>query len=191
MDGSAKNNTTTPASLSTTLNDLEHRFKKHLSKPVIIIFASEQLLLLINNKKIIQHATISTAKAGLGNKKNSYQTPLGVHEVSHLLGEGAELGAIFKARINTHKYAKILTKPHQHSNEDNITTRILWLSGLEVGVNLGGDVDTHERFIYIHGTDEEGLLGKPVSHGCIRMGNQDIIKLFSKVEVGTLVNIVN
>ena len=178
-------------SLLKIIDDLKQRFQQKLSKPFIIILTSEQLLLLIDKNKIIQRFTISTAKAGLGNKKNSYQTPLGVHEISDLIGEDAELGTLFKARISTHKCANILTQPHQRSNEDNITTRILWLSGLEAGVNLGGEVDTHERYIYIHGTDEEGLLGKPVSHGCIRMGNLDIIDIFSKVEVGTLVNIIS
>ncbi len=181
---------TLSAPLLNIINDLRDHFKQQLNQPFIIIVANEQLLLLIDNNKIIQRSIISTAKAGLGNHKNSYQTPLGVHEISHCIGDNVELGTIFKGRVNTHKCAKILTQPQQCSNEDNITTRILWLSGLEESVNLGGEVDTHKRFIYIHGTDEEGQLGKPVSHGCIRMANHDIIKLFSKVGVGTLVNII-
>ncbi len=190
MNNTQKRDVVVSTSLLKIIYNLKQRFPQKLSKPFIIILASEQLLLLIDKNIILQRFVISTAKAGLGNKKNSYQTPLGAHEVRELFGEDAELGTLFKARINTHKFANILTKPHQHSSEDNITSRILWLSGLEAGVNLGGEVDTHERFIYIHGTDEEGLLGKPVSHGCIRMGNLDIIKLFSKVEIGTLVNII-
>ena len=190
MIKTTKSNNSLSTPLLDIIDNLKQRFEKNLSKPFIIILASEQLLLLIDKKKLIKHYAISTAKAGLGNKKDSYQTPLGTHEICQLFGEGATLGAIFKGRINTRKIANILTQPHQNSNEDNITTRILWLSGLEAGVNLGGEVDTHERYIYIHGTDEEGQLGKPVSHGCIRMGNLDIIELFSKVKVGTLVNIV-
>jgi lipoprotein-anchoring transpeptidase ErfK/SrfK len=190
VNTSNKNDNTLSVPVLDVITDLEQRFKKYLNKPFIIIVASKQVLLLIDNNEVIQRYVISTAKAGLGNKKNSYQTPLGVHEISHLVGEDAKLGTIFKARVNTQKYAKILTKPQQHSYEDNITTRILWLNGLEAGVNHGDEVDTHERFIYIHGTDEEGQLGNPVSHGCIRMGNLDIIELFSKVGAGTLVNII-
>ena len=191
MNASNTNDNILSIAVLEAINNLKQRFKKHLNKPFIIILASKQVLLLIDNNEVIQRYVISTAKAGLGNKKNSYQTPLGAHEISHLLGEDAELGTIFKARINTQKCANILTNPQQRSNVDNITTRILWLKGLEAGVNLGGEVDTHERFIYIHGTDEEGQLGSPVSHGCIRMGNLDIIDLFSKVEIGTLVNIIH
>ncbi len=190
MNINNKSEVISSASLLKVIDELKQRFQQKLNKPFIIILTCKQLLLLIDKNKIIQSFVISTAKAGLGNNKNSYQTPLGVHEISDLIGEDAELGTLFKARINTHKCTNILTLPNQHSNKDNITTRILWLSGLEAGVNLGGEVDTHERYIYIHGTDEEGQLGKPVSHGCIRMGNLDIIELFSKVKVGTLVNIV-
>jgi hypothetical protein len=72
---------------------------------------------------------------------------------------------------------------------DWILTRILWLDGLEQGFNKGGEVDTHRRYIYIHGTSDEHLIGKPASHGCIRMKNADVAELFDQVQVGTLVSI--
>ena len=172
------------------LKDLQQRFPAYLGKPVIIILVRQQRLLLLDNNKIIQRYKISTAAAGVGNTKGSYQTPLGVHKISEKIGEHAEPGTIFIGRKNTRKVAKILSEPQQLSPGDNITSRILWLSGLEAGINQGADVDTHERYIYIHGTDEEGRLGMPVSHGCIRMANLDIIELFSRVEPGTLVTIV-
>ena len=76
------------------------------------------------------------------------------------------------------------------SDTDDITTRILWLSGLEEGLNKGKNIDSFKRYIYIHGTSEEGRLGIPSSHGCIRMKNKDVIDLYKKVEVGTLVLIL-
>ncbi len=177
-------------SLKDTLNDLKTRFPKSSTDPLIIISISEQKLALLENKQVKKTYIISSAKEGIGNLSGSYKTPLGAHTISQKIGENAKLGTIFKARIDTHKIAKIFTEPNQESDTDNITSRILWLNGLEEGVNKGGDVDSHKRFIYIHGTDEEGRLGTPVSHGCIRMGNLDIAELFGLVSVGTLVAIV-
>ena len=172
------------------LDDLQQRFPDAPVKNLIVVSATDQQLLLINNNEIISSYTISTAEAGLGNLSGSYKTPLGIHKITHKIGKNAELGAIFKARQKTQTIAKILKKPDERSDSDNITTRILWLTGMEQGVNFGGNIDTHDRYIYIHGTDEEGRLGTPASHGCIRMGNHEIIDLFDRVEVGTIVNIV-
>ena len=176
------------------LNDLQHRFPKHFTKntqkPLIVISASEQRLYLIQNNRVTASHIISTGLAGMGNRSGSNKTPLGVHKISQKYGKNAKLGTIFKARQNTRRIAKILTKPNQKSKADNVTTRIMWLSGLEKNINKGGKVDSHARYIYIHGTDEEGRLGNPASHGCIRMKNQAIIELFEQVSVGTLVNII-
>ncbi|WP_299871552.1 L,D-transpeptidase [uncultured Cocleimonas sp.] len=172
------------------LDDLQQRFPDSLLSTLIVVSATDQQLVLIKNNQIVSHYSISTAEAGLGNLSGSYKTPLGVHKIDSKIGDGAEIGAIFKARENTQNIVEILKEPYEKSDADNITTRILWLAGIEQGVNLGGDVDTKDRYIYIHGTDEEGRLGTPASHGCIRMGNQEIIDLFDQVEVGTLVNIV-
>ncbi len=172
------------------LDDLQQRFPKSPKNPLIIISASEQTLFLIEDNKVVESHTISTAEAGLGSQSGSNKTPLGVHRVTEKFGKGAKAGTIFKARMNTGRVAKILTKAGQKSNADNVTSRILWLSGMEKGINKGGKVDSHARYIYIHGTDEEGRLGKPASHGCIRMTNTAVIDLFNRVPIGTIVNIV-
>jgi len=93
---------------------------------------------------------------------------------------------VFKGRKWTEEVIKPI-KEEIDIPEDVITSRILWLDGLEDGVNKGGDVDSKERFIYIHGTAEEGLIGKPASIGCIRMKNKDVIKLFNRVKENTKV----
>lgn len=172
------------------IEDIQQRFPKSLQNPLIVISASEQRLYLLKDNKVVASHLISTAEAGLGSRSGSNKTPLGVHRVSQKYGKGAKAGTIFKARQNTKKVAKILTKPGARSNADNVTSRILWLSGMESGINKGGKVDSHARYIYIHGTDEEGRLGQPASHGCIRMKNQAVIDLFKKVPVGTLVDII-
>lgn len=172
------------------IQDLRQRFPNSPQNPLIIISASEQKLYLIKNNKVISAHLISTAEAGLGSRKGSNKTPLGVHRVSQKFGKGAKPGTIFKARQNTQRIAKILTQPGARSKADNVTSRILWLSGMEKGINKGGNVDSHARYIYIHGTDEEGRLGKPASHGCIRMKNSAVIDLFEQVPLGTLVDII-
>ncbi len=172
------------------IQDLRQRFPNSPQNPLIIISASEQKLYLIKNNKVVSAHLISTAEAGLGSRKGSNKTPLGVHRVSQKFGKGAKPGTIFKARQNTQRIAKILTQPGARSKADNVTSRILWLSGMEKGINKGGNVDSHARYIYIHGTDEEGRLGKPASHGCIRMKNSAVIDLFEQVPLGTLVDIV-
>ena len=172
------------------IDDIARRFPKAPQDPLIVISASEQKLYLIKNNQVVASHTISTATAGLGNQSGSNKTPLGVHRISQKFGKDAQLGTIFKARINTRRVAKILTNPNERSTADNVTSRILWLSGMEKGINKGGKVDSHARYIYIHGTDEEGRLGQPASHGCIRMKNQSVIDLFKQVPIGTIVNIV-
>jgi lipoprotein-anchoring transpeptidase ErfK/SrfK len=172
------------------LDDLQHRFPKSPSSPLIVISASEQKLYLIENNTVTEAHTISTAEKGLGSQSGSNKTPLGVHRIAEKYGTGAKAGTIFKSRMNTRRVAKILTKQGERSKADNVTSRILWLSGMEKGINKGGRVDSHSRYIYIHGTDEEGRLGQPASHGCIRMANQSVIDLFDRVPVGTIVNII-
>jgi len=186
------------------LDDLKRCFPEHFSQSinkvtkeiieqtVLIISIAEQKLYLIKSQKLKNSYSISSAEAGIGNKSGSYQTPLGTHRISEKFGENALISSIFKARKNTHTVAEILNNPNTKSKDDNITSRILWLDGLEEGSNKGLDkdgnnVDSHSRYIYIHGTDEEGRLGKAASHGCIRMANNDVIELFNEVQIGCLV----
>ena len=128
--------------------------------------------------------TISSSKYGIGSKENSYKTPLGRHKVSEKIGEDLPLGAIFKARQWSGSLANIIKEPLD-TDLDLVTSRILWLEGQELGKNKGSGVDSKKRFIYIHGTAEEGLIGIPASDGCIRMYNSDVIELFNKTKIGT------
>jgi hypothetical protein len=96
---------------------------------------------------------------------------------------------VFRSREDTGVIAPILTA-RVDVEEDLILTRILWLEGLEPGVNRGPGIDSRERYIYIHGTNEEGLIGTPASHGCVRMRNQDVVTLFDLLPVGAEVEIV-
>jgi hypothetical protein len=137
---------------------------------------------------LIRQYPVSTATNGPGEHSGSYCTPRGRHRVAEKIGAGAPLYAAFKSRQPT---GEIWTPEldAQHPGRDWILTRILWLEGLEPGRNKGGSVDSHARYIYIHGTNEEHKLGKPASHGCIRMRNADVVELFDRVEVGTEVRI--
>ncbi len=137
---------------------------------------------------LIREYRISTAKNGLGERNGSYCTPRGRHRIAEKIGAGEPLYAVFKARVPT---GEVWSRELARDNPDCdwILTRILWLDGLEEGKNKGGTVDSHSRYIYIHGTDEEHLIGTPVSHGCIRMKNADIAELFNLVEEGTEVRI--
>ena len=172
------------------LDRLSLKFPKHISRTILLININQQRLYHLHNNSLIHNYPISSALNGTGSQNGSGKTPLGAHCIRERFGDGALIGSIFKGRINTGKVATILTEKNALSNTDNITSRILWLSGLELGYNQGDDVDSHKRYIYIHGTDEEGRLGQSVSHGCIRMANQDVIDLFAHIELNTFVYII-
>jgi hypothetical protein len=137
---------------------------------------------------LIRQYPVSTAANGPGEQRGSYCTPRGRHRIAEKIGAGAPLFSAFKAREPT---GEIWTPELDAENpgRDWILTRILWLQGLEPGRNQGGEVDTHDRYIYLHGTNVEHKLGTPASHGCIRMKNADMAELFDLVEVGTEVRI--
>ncbi len=129
---------------------------------------------------------ISTALHGAGEQQGSGCTPRGRHRIAEKIGADQPLGAVFKGRVPTGEvYSPELAQ--QFPERDWILSRILWLDGAEPGRNCGGEVDSHARYIYIHGTNEEERLGQPVSHGCIRMANADVIALFDAVQVGDTV----
>ncbi|HUM98855.1 MAG TPA: L,D-transpeptidase [Halothiobacillus sp.] len=158
--------------------------------PFIIIDAKNQTLYLFEHKKLKQSFPVSTSAVGVGNAAGSNRTPLGLHKIAEKFGDGEPVGMIFKARKPSGALASIQTRPIKGDGDD-VTTRIMWLQGLEPGVNEGQGIDSHARYIYIHGTPEEGLIGTPESHGCVRMNNTQVIELFNQVPVGTLVDIVN
>ena len=154
----------------------------------IVVDISEQRLFIIDNDLVKESFPVSTSKYGEGEEENSYKTPLGKHEIKEKVGEGAPINTIFVARLDTKKESEIITLP-QDTEDDHVTSRILWLDGLEEGVNKGPGVDSYNRYIYIHGTHEEGLIGMKASHGCIRMFNNDVIYLYDIVKKGTKVYI--
>jgi len=139
-------------------------------------------------EQVIKSYPISTALKGIGQNKNSFQTPIGTHYIRAKIGKDLPALSIFEARRPT---GRIWNKEdaESHPNHDWILSRILWLSGKELGVNRLGTIDTMQRYIYIHGTPDESQLGKPLSHGCIRMSNNDVIELFNLIPIGTIVNI--
>lgn len=156
---------------------------------ILFVSVSHQKLYHLKNNTIVDQYPISTAKKGVGNIKNSDKTPLGLHSIREKNGantpiNGRMIGRVFYGQIAT------IYNDTTSSKTDDITSRILWLDGEENGINKGGNVDSYQRYIYIHGTSEEGKIGTPASHGCIRMTNKDVIKLFSKVKLNTKVLIL-
>ena len=140
----------------------------------------------LKNHQVNKSYSISTALKGIGQNKNSFQTPIGTHYIRAKIGKGLPPLSIFEARRPTGRTWN-KEDAESHPNQDWVLSRILWLSGKELGVNRLGSVDTMQRFIYIHGTPDESQLGEPFSHGCIRMSNDDVIELFDLVSAGTIV----
>jgi len=153
---------------------------------VLHIRLSEQQLSLVEDGKLLFQAPISSALNGPGEQNGSGCTPRGWHCVRAKIGAGLPENAVFVGRRPTgEQYHAELAQAHP--DRDWILTRILWLSGLERGRNRLGQVDSMRRYIYIHGTPDSEPMGEPHSHGCIRMRNTDIIRLFDMVPVYTRV----
>lgn len=150
----------------------------------------QTLTLLDDSGELLAEFPVSTAANGVGCEKNSGCTPLGEHIIRAKIGEGAPENTVFVGRRPT---GEICTPElmAEYPNRDWILTRILWLSGKEVGKNRLGNVDTMQRYIYIHGTPDSTDMSVVGSHGCVRMRNADLIALFNMVPVGTSVDIQN
>lgn len=147
------------------------------------ISISEQRLRRVESGRILDEYPVSTAKNGAGQLKGSECTPLGWHKVRAKIGAGLAANSVLIGRRPTGEiYSRQLAK--QQPDRDWILSRILWLGGLEPGLNRYRDVDTTWRYIYIHGTPDELMRGLPESHGCIRMRNADVIHLFDHVDIG-------
>ena len=149
---------------------------------------SQQRLYLKQNDDLIKSYPISSSKYGEGSTENSNMTPLGLHVIKEKIGTDVPINTLFISRINTKRTVNIENSRNK-TKDDHITSRILWLDGLEEGKNRGKGVDSYSRYIYIHGTHEEGLIGEKASHGCIRMLNNDVIDLYNYVNIGTKVYI--
>jgi len=153
-----------------------------------INIGSQHIDLIDDNGSIIRRYAISTSKNGAGEQNGSYCTPRGSHIVRAKIGGGRPLNTVFVERRPTGEvYSPELAR--SFPKRDWILTRILWLSGCEPGVNRLGTVDTMRRAIYIHGSPDSAEMGKPGSHGCIRMRNEDLVELFDLVPVRTPVDI--
>ncbi|HMU63188.1 MAG: L,D-transpeptidase [Nitrosomonas sp.] len=148
----------------------------------------QQLDLFDREERLVKRYLISSAKNGIGQVRGSYCTPLGKHIIRAKIGDKQPVNTVFVKRRPTGEiYTPQLAA--QYPGRDWILTRIFWLSGCEVGFNRLGIVDTMRRYIYIHGSPDSAVMGKPGSIGCIRMHNDDLLELFDKVPVGTPVNI--
>jgi len=151
--------------------------KKSTQARIHISVTDQQLTLKSGRKKLATYP-VSTSRFGLGTKEGSMKTPTGRFRIAERIGRGAPVGTVFKNRRPVRATKKMLR------DEDLVMTRILWLDGLG-----SRNANTHDRFIYIHGTNHEEDIGEPASHGCIRMRNADLVELFELVGPDTPVAI--
>jgi len=147
----------------------------------ILISVPDQKLVVVQNGVRVAEYPVSTSRYGVGDRFGSYATPMGWMEVAQKIGQGFPIGTVFKGRQPTGE----VLRPNA-PGRDPIVTRILWLRGIE-----SANRNAYDRAIYIHGTPVERLIGRPVSYGCIRMRSSDVVELFSRVDVGTRVDITN
>ncbi len=158
---------------------------------LLLVRISAQTLQFFRRGELLRALPVSTSAKPPSNVKDSLGTPRGLHEIAERIGGEQPLGMVFKGRRPTGK--------HFLEHEDNgnlITSRILWLRGLEPGVNAGTDsagqiVDTYARYVYIHGTNREDQIGRPQSAGCVLLANRDMVALYDEVRVGDHVLIVD
>jgi UDP-N-acetylmuramate--alanine ligase len=158
------------------------RFLSPREELFLVVSIEEQALFVCANGRTVERYDASTSRFGNGNRENSLKTPLGIHRIKEKFGAGAPAGRVFRDREDTGEHWD-----HGQTGDNLILTRILRLEGLEQGINKGPGVDSYERYIYIHGTGREDLIGTPMSHGCVCLRNHDVIRLFDTVREGTLV----
>lgn len=150
----------------------------------IVISIAGQTLSLYQQDVLLRDYQVSTARNGAGEQHGSGCTPRGQHRIRARIGAGCAANTVFIGRRPTGEIFDV-AMARLHPDRDWILTRILWLSGCEPGVNRLGTVDTQRRYIYIHGCPDSFPMGLPLSHGCVRMRNADIIDLFDLIDVGT------
>lgn len=153
--------------------DVDDRFTVRIRVDV-----ARQEMTVTQGSKIVRRFPVSTSKFGLGTEPGSFKTPTGRFRIAEKIGHDAPLGMVFRSRQATGE----ISPPG--GEEDRILTRILWLDGCDAS-NAG----TKDRYIYIHGTNQEDLIGTPASHGCIRLRNSDMAELFDLVPENTPVEI--
>ena len=169
------------------LHAIHKKLQRFLTDPrelFLVVSTETQELLVCVNDTVVERYDASTSRFGNGNRENSCKTPPGIHRIKEKYGAGAPSGRIFRDREDTGE-----DWDHGQTGDNLILTRILRLEGLEQGINQGAGVDSYERYIYIHGTGREDLIGTPLSHGCVCLRNRDVVRLFDLVSEGTLVYI--
>jgi hypothetical protein len=150
------------------------------TKHHVVISTREQKLALLDQGNLMAVYPVSTSKFGLGDSLGSYRTPLGKLEVANKIGDGAAAGTVFKDRRRTGEIVAV-----NSPGRDPIVTRIIWLRGLE-----RSNANAFNRCIYIHGTPEEKIIGKPASYGCVRMSSKDVAEVYAQIQIGALVRII-
>ncbi|HEY1662041.1 MAG TPA: L,D-transpeptidase [Verrucomicrobiae bacterium] len=158
--------------------------EKHRILPqrfVLTVNVAEQTASLFEQNKFVKKFSCSTSRFGTGQLAGSNRTPLGLHRIAEKIGAGAPVGTVFESR----QAIGLTSLPGLA--DAKITTRIFWLEGLEPGFNQGGNVDSHARYIYIHGTADQSGIGKPASCGCIHLADADVVPLFELLPEGSLV----
>ncbi len=148
---------------------------------LLTVSVSEQSVSLYEADNFVKMYRCSTSRFGIGQVEGSNRTPLGLHRIAEKIGDGEAPGTIFKSREVIGHVSDI------GITSAKITTRIMWLEGLDPGFNQGGNVDSHSRYIYIHGTGDQNTIGQPSSSGCIHLADDDLIALFDLLPSGTLV----
>lgn len=147
------------------------------------VSVEEQMFRIIEDRTVLWEAPCATAEKGTGFIMNSMQTPLGWHSIKRKIGDDAPWGQVFKGAQPINR----VWKPGDDTEEDLVLTRLLWLTGEEPGVNQGGNVDSYNRYIYIHKTNDEERIGTPSSHGCVRLRNDDVIEVYELIPLNARV----
>ncbi|MGV6809559.1 MAG: L,D-transpeptidase family protein [bacterium] len=160
------------------VKQLIKQYPTHAKKRVLLVDVSEQRLYVFNRKaQLLKSYPVSTSAYGMSNRSNSNKTPIGAHQIKTKVGKNAKKFTIFKSLVNTGRLSRA-----NSAGKALVTSRVLRLDGLEES-----NRNTYRRYIYIHGTNKEKYLGKPKSHGCIRMNNDEVIELFQETAKGSLV----
>jgi L,D-transpeptidase YbiS len=156
----------------------------------VFIQLTRQLLTIVEAGEPVCEFSVSTSRYGPGERIGSQCTPRGTHVVRAMVGNDHPPGSVFVGRRFTNEiFDDDLSC--RYPDRDWILTRVIWLSGREPGRNRFGDVDSLRRYIYIHGTPDSEPVGVPFSHGCIRMRNADVIALYDRINIGTMVEITS
>jgi L,D-transpeptidase catalytic domain len=149
---------------------------------ILAVRLATQSMQFYHAGELVRAFAISTSLRPPSNVKGSLGTPLGLHAIAEKIGQDQPPGVVFRSRVATGRNFGEFSD--EENRENLITSRILWLYGLEPGVNQGGEIDSHDRYIYIHGTNHEDRIGSPQSAGCVLMRNLDLVELFEEVRIG-------